>query len=41
MRYFHGEGEEYWIYQTYDRGIHARVRQGELGGVATDIIRGL
>jgi hypothetical protein len=32
---------ESWRYQTDDRGIHARVGRGELGGVATDIIHGL
>ena len=41
MRDFHGEREESWRYQTYDREIHARVGRGELGGVATDIIHGL
>jgi hypothetical protein len=33
--------EESFRYQTYDHGIHARVGRGEIGGVVTDIIRGL
>ena len=33
--------EGVWRYQTYDRGIYARVGRGELGGVSTDIIRGM